>query len=112
MEWSTGSSITSGTYNTLIGWQAGQSNLVAGIRNIMIGANAYSTGDVSYGIALGYGAALTASNTIAIGSSGAGAITLATTATGGATITLPTFVVGYIPINMNGTVVKVPYYSN
>jgi hypothetical protein len=108
---SAGASVTTGTDNTIIGYSAGFSNIVDGTGNVLIGSIAGMSGDYSYSIALGYGATVVASNTIAIGNANSSyEITTSTSATTGS-LTPPGLVASYLPVNLNGTVVKIPYYN-
>lgn len=94
--------ISTGSHNTMVGYSAGLTT-TSGSENIIIGSNAAaSTASVSNELVIGSSARWVATN--------GNATTLFTTATTGA-VTLGQ-ARGYIRINLNGTLYKIPVYGN
>jgi len=111
-------STITGSENTVVG----RGTTVTGDTNIVIGSLSTSTGSnntcIGKGtddggfissICLGFGAIATASNQFALGSVAASLSTSATASAGLAT--LPVAPLGFLPVLLNGVVVKIPYYD-
>ena len=105
---SSGNNCSTGGSNAFFGAGAGGA-VETGNANTAIGPNAGPSEDVSNSISIGHGAAASASYQLAIGSSSA-PIIVASTATAGAAV-LPSNPLGFLVVNLNGELVKLPYYS-
>ena len=114
-----GFAVTTGAYNTAIGAGAG-SNLTSGPSNVFIGNDCASTTTTGgQNICIGVGTRTstnTISNELCIGSSSGFVATNGAAATYFATATTGAVVLGaaqgFIRINLNGTLVKIPVYGN
>jgi len=113
-----GAASLTGTDNTVVG----RGNSVIGDQNVVVGSLCTSaasgvtclgkgTNDGGFNtcICLGFGATATAASQFALGSAGA-ALTTSATASAGIAV-LPVAPLGFLPILLNGIVVKVPYYD-
>ena len=105
---SAGGNCSTGGSNAFFGYGAGGA-VETGTANTAVGANAGPSADISHSISIGHGAAASASYQLAIGSS-SDPITTASTATAGAAA-LPGNPLGFLVVNLNGALVKLPYYS-
>ena len=114
------SAITTGGFNTAIGYSAGN-NITTGTSNTLIGVDAGNgIGGGTQNICIGRAANLSsgaASNELVLGSStyyvatNGGPTTYFATATAGA-VALPAAALGFIRIYLNGTNVKLAVYGN
>ena len=96
-----------GNENVMIGSQSGANSINAN-KNIVIGYEA-SANDYDECVILGHSASASANNQLVIGSSNS-AITTTTSALAGTNGALPAQVDGYLSVNLNGNIVKIPYY--
>jgi hypothetical protein len=101
-----GINLVSGNNNTVVGFNTTVG--AANNTNCILGVSAASNFDTC--ICLGFGATSSANNQLSIGSAASAITTAATATAGGGQVALAT-VLGYLPVNLNGTVVKIPFFS-